>query len=418
MKKIFLFVFIITSFREADSQTIWKATTAMEREVGEQRRKMLEKRSLIGKISFRNVGPSVMSGRVVDLDANPDNPSEFYVAYASGGLWYTKNNGQSFRCISDDLPHTFTGDVAVNWKEKIVWLGTGESNSLRSSYAGNGIYKTRDNGKTWEYLGLPESHHIGKVELHPVNPEIAWVAAVGHLYSFNKERGIYLTHDGGKTWKQTLYIDDTTGGIDVSVNPLNPDILYAAMWHRSRNAWNFVESGKTSGIYKSLDGGQTWKMASTKQSGFPTGEGNGRIGLAIHPKNPDILYAVLDNFSNRPDTAQRRSNLPVYTLKDFENLSKEKFAKLDEKKLDSFLHERRLNKYKSSDIKMKVAKGIYLPSVIADYFENDKPAPNVMGAQVYRSNDGGKTWKLTHSKYLDNVFSSYGYFFGRIWVSP
>src|SRR5829696_8429244 len=131
-------------------------TSAKDRMDGEKRKKQLEKNSLLKNIKFRNVGPTVMSGRVVDIDVNPDKPTEFYVAYASGGLWYTKNNGQSFIPVSDSLPNTFAGDVAVDWKNKIVWYGTGESNAQRSSYAGTGIYKTRNNGKTWEYLGLPE----------------------------------------------------------------------------------------------------------------------------------------------------------------------------------------------------------------------------------------------------------------------
>src|SRR5689334_9157544 len=148
------------------------ATPGEERLKNTQQRKLLEQRSVLNDIAFRNIGPSIMSGRVVDVEANPDDPTEFYVAYATGGLWYTKNNGQSFTPVMDSLDVLFIGDIAVNWTVpgRIIWVGTGEVNSSRSSYAGIGIYKSTNNGKSWEYLGLPESHHIGKIQLHPTNP--------------------------------------------------------------------------------------------------------------------------------------------------------------------------------------------------------------------------------------------------------
>jgi hypothetical protein len=189
-----------------------------------------------------------MSGRVSDIDANPEDPTEFYVAYASGGLWYTNNNGLSFTPVFDSADVLTIGDFAVNWKTGSIWVGTGEVNSSRSSYAGIGIYKSSDKGKTWQYAGLPESHHIGKIQLHPTNDNIAWVAALGHLYSPNKDRGVYKTTDGGKTWQQTLFVDDNTGAVDLDINPKNPDEVYAAVWYRTRRAWNFEESGKSSGI--------------------------------------------------------------------------------------------------------------------------------------------------------------------------
>ncbi|TDH26595.1 glycosyl hydrolase [Segetibacter sp. 3557_3] len=425
MKRILVAGLVLISLG-GQAQKQLQATTAKERFAGEDKRKQLEAASVLNNVNFRNVGPTVMSGRVVDLDANPDNPVEFYVAYASGGLWYTKNNGQSFIPVSDNLPHTFMGDVAVNWKERIVWLGTGESNAQRSSNAGTGMYKTRDNGKNWEYIGLPESHHIGKVELHPTDANIAWVAVVGHLYSPNRERGIYRTEDGGKSWQQTLYIDDKTGAIDVIVDPVNPNNVYASMWFKTRAAWNLVECGKTSGIYKSTDGGKTFKLSSTTQSGFPTGEGVGRIGLTIYPKQPNILYAVVDNNFNRPDTAKNKSAVSdtLYTIKDLTGLTKEKFAALDERKLNAFLKSRMLAMHTAADLKAKVAAGTFKPTVIEDYFGDGGDAIEaisntpIIGAEVYRSDDAGATWKKTHKNYLDNMFFTYGYVFARIWVSP
>src|SRR5688500_2574732 len=234
-----------------------RPTAASDRLKSMEQRRNLEKKSTINHVAFRNIGPSIMSGRVSDLDVNPEDPTEFYVGYSTGGLWHTTDNGISFRSIIDSADVIGIGDIAVNWKTRTIWVGTGEVNSSRSSYAGIGIYKTKDNGKTWQYLGLPETHHIGKIQLHPSDDNTAWLAALGHLYSPNRERGVFKTTDGGSSWKQTLFIDDNTGAIDIDINPLNPSELYAAAWYRTRRAWNFEESGETSGIYKSSDGGNS-----------------------------------------------------------------------------------------------------------------------------------------------------------------
>ena len=282
-----------------------KATSAEERLAGLEKRHVLEKKSVVNHIAFRNIGPSVMSGRVDDIEANPDDPTEFYVAYATGGLWHTTNNGLSFSSIFDSADVIGIGDIAVNWKTRMIWVGTGEVNSSRSSYAGIGVYKSADNGKTWQFMGLPESHHIGKIQLHPTDDNIAWVAVLGHLYSPNKERGVYKTTDGGRSWKHTLAIDENTGVVDLDINPLNPSELYAAAWYRTRRAWNFEESGSTSGLYKSSDGGNTWTLLSKAGSGLPAGPHVGRMGVAVYPKNPQIVYTIVDNQQARPDTAKK-----------------------------------------------------------------------------------------------------------------
>ena len=392
-------------------------TSAEDRMKAVQQRKELEKRSVLNDISFRNIGPVSMSGRVDDIEANPDDPTEFYVAYASGGLWYTKNNGLSFKSIFDSEDILTIGDIAVDWKTKTIWIGTGEVNSSRSSYAGIGIYKSSDGGKTWEYSGLPDSHHIGKIQLHPTNNNIAWVAALGHLYSPNKERGVYKTTDGGKTWKQTLYIDDNTGAVEMDINPQNPNELYAATWYKTRSAWNFVEAGKTSGIYKSTDAGDTWKLISGAGSGFPTGDKLGRIGLCVYPKNPQIVYAVLDNQNNKPDTAKRDTT--TYRIADFKDLTKEQFAQLNSKRLDSFLMRSRMTpKYNSAMLKEGVANDKYKPTVLYDYLNvNTGFESNPIGCEIYRSDNGGQTWKKVNEKEIP-TFSSYGYYFAKIYVSP
>ena len=393
-------------------------TPAEERLKGLQQRKILEERSVLDSVRFRNIGPAVMSGRVVDLDVNPEDPTEFYVAYATGGLWHTTNNGQSFIPVMDSIDVLFIGDIAVNWSTRTIWVGTGEVNSSRSSYSGIGIYKSNDNGKHWEYLGLPESHHIGKIQLHPTDNNTAWVAVLGHLYSPNKERGVYKTSDGGKTWKQTLYTDDNTGAVDLDINPANPNELYAAMWYKTRAAWKFVESGKTSGIYKSTDGGETWKIVSGPGSGFMSGEKIGRIGIAVYPKNPNIVYAVVDNYNAKPDTTKKVDTL--YKKDDFKNLTKEQFAQLENKKLDTFLRRSFFpRKYTAASVKEMVATDKVKPTAVWDYLDtgDDGFQGSITGCEVYRSDDAGLTWRKTHTKAI-SIYSTYGYYFGKIYVSP
>ncbi|HYK55644.1 MAG TPA: hypothetical protein VEV15_04135, partial [Flavisolibacter sp.] len=338
-----------------------KPTSAADRMKGLQQRQVLEKNSTINHIKFRNIGPTVMSGRVDDIEANPEDPTEFYVAYATGGLWHTTNNGQSFTSIFDSADVIGIGDIAVNWKTRTIWVGTGEVNSSRSSYAGIGVYKSTDNGKSWKYLGLPESHHIGKIQLHPTDDNTAWVAVLGHLYSPNKERGVYKTTDGGATWKQTLAIDDNTGVVDLDINPQNPNEVYAAAWYRTRRAWDFEESGKTSGIYKSMDGGNTWSLVSKEGSGLPNGEHVGRIGITVYPKNPQIVYAIVDNQTAKPDTAKK--DTLVYALDELKNLSIEQFAQLNDNRLDTLLKRNRLfPKYTAKQVKEMVANNQLKPT--------------------------------------------------------
>jgi len=426
MRRIFKFTLILFLINVNYLCAQVKPTPAAERLNGLQKRKLLEDNSLLKDIKFRNVGPSIMSGRVVDMDVNPADPTEFYVAYATGGLWYTNNNGQSLVPVFDKENVIGIGDIAVNWsqtpagKTRTIWIGTGEANSSRSSYSGLGVYKSTDNGKTWEYLGLPESHHIGKITLHPTDNNTAWVAVLGHLYSPNKERGIYKTTDGGKTWKQTLYVDDNTGAVDMDINPKNPDELYAAMWYRTRRAWNFEESGKTSGIYKSTDGGNTWKMLTSPGSGFPSGNGLGRIGVAVFAANPNIIYATLDNQDHRPDTGAKKKEDSNYVLKNFKDLTKESFLALDENKLDTFLKKNGFpEKYKAASVKEMVKNDKVKPTAMYDYLFDANTAlfeTPIIGCEIYRSDDAGATWRKVNTKEL-NLYNTYGYYFGKISVS-
>jgi photosystem II stability/assembly factor-like uncharacterized protein len=421
MKRLFT---IVALFCTLFVQAQIKATSAQERLKTIEQRKQLLSRSTLNETGFRNIGPSIMSGRVVDIEVNPQDPTEFYVAYASGGLWHTQNNGQSFAPIFDSVDVLTIGDIAVNWQNRHIWVGTGEVNSSRSTYAGLGVYRSSNNGKSWDYLGLPESHHIGKIQLSAKDPNTAWVAVLGHLYSESKERGIYKTTDAGKTWNQTLALDANTGAVDLDMDPSNEQVLYAAMWYRTRTASNFEESGKTSGIYKSTDGGDKWTLMSTPTSGFPSGDGVGRIGLAVYPKNPSIVYAIVDNNFHQPDTAvQKAADTSRYVLRDFKTLTVDQFLALDDRKLNAFLKSPRNGiptKYNAENIKQDVKSGKLAPNCIWDYLYDANTAlfeTPIYGAQVYRSDNAGLSWVKTHAKPIE-LYSTYGYYFGKVFVSP
>jgi photosystem II stability/assembly factor-like uncharacterized protein len=417
MKLIPLLVFVTVSIH-AQTPNI-EPSSAVVRHAGLEKRKLLEEKSLVNNVKFRNIGPTIMSGRAVDLEVNPIDPTEFYIAYASGGLWHTINNGQSFTPIFDKEDAITIGDIAVNWKNRNIWVGTGEANSSRSSYAGTGIYFSADTGKSWQYKGLPESHHIGKILLTP-DPQVIIVGVLGHLYSPNKERGIYKTTDGGSTWKLTLYIDDNTGAADLFSDPKKPAILYACMWHRQRRGWNFTEGGKSSGIYKSTDNGDTWSLLTKEGSGFPTGEGVGRTGLAIYPENPDIIYAFLDNQNHGKDKTEKDTSR--YDAKDLKGIDKTAFLKLDDKKLDDFLKSKDFpEKYNAENVKELVRTDSITPQEILEYINdanNSLFESPIIGAEIYRSENGGVSWTKTNTLDLKNLCFTYGYYFGKIFISP
>lgn len=393
---------------------------AASRLAGFERRVELERASRFANVRFRPVGPEIMSCRVVDVDVPADSPFTIFVAYASGGLWRTNTNGTSWEPLFDKQSSMTIGDIAVV-DSKTIWVGTGENNSSRTTYSGTGVFKTTDGGATWKNMGLSDTHHIGRILVDPKNPEVVYVTAIGHLYTENEERGVFKTTDGGATWKKILYIDERTGVIDLAMDPKDASTLYAAAWERDRKAWNFLESGPGSGIYKTTNGGESWEKLA---GGFPTGEYVGRIGLAVYPADPRIVYAFVDNHAPRPESELPDEQTPSgeLTPRRLKKLTKEQFVGLDKEVLGRYLKGYGYPEdVKAEGVIERVKKDeLTVADVVAYVMDADRSMFDVeiAGAEVYRSNDGGKTWAKTHTTRIDSFSYSYGYYFGQIRVAP
>ncbi len=247
--------------------------------------------SLLSGLKFRSLGPAVTSGRVADIAVNPRNISEYYVAAASGGVWKTSNAGVTFSPVFEGEGSYSIGCLALDpTNPNVVWVGSGENNNQRSVAYGDGVYKSEDGGQTWKNMGLKNSEHIGRIAIDPQNSDVVYVAAYGPLWKSGGERGIYKTTDGGKTWKQVLSVSEHTGFNEVFVDPRYPQIVYAAAHQRQRKVYTYIGGGPESALYRSTDGGATWNKI---MNGMPGGD-LGRIGLNYFPGNPDILYAVVE----------------------------------------------------------------------------------------------------------------------------
>jgi len=249
--------------------------------------------ALFAGMKARSIGPAGMSGRIGGIDAVVSNPAIIYVGSATGGVWKTTNGGTTWRPIFDTQPVTDIGSVAVfQASPATVWVGTGEGNPRNSAGVGNGIYKSMDGGETWSHLGLERTERIHRILLDPSDPNVAYVAAMGQMWGENPDRGVFKTTDGGKTWKKILYVDEKTGCGELVMDPSNPNKLIAAMWEYRRWPWFFKSGGPGSGLYITYDGGETWKRIGSEE-GLPKGD-LGRIGLAISKSNPDVVYALVE----------------------------------------------------------------------------------------------------------------------------
>ena len=315
------------------------------------------------------IGPKNVSGRSIDIAVVAPKGKSYtiYVATATGGLWKTENEATTWTPIFDQGPSTTIGDVTIAPSDpNVVWMGTGEANIFRSSQAGIGVYKSTDAGKTWQHMGLADTYTIPRIVIHPANPDIVYVAASGHEWTSNAERGVYKTIDGGRTWQKVLFVDDKTGAIELLMDPSDPNTLYAATWQRVRLKWNDPRSFPDyagSGIHKSVDAGRTWKPIN---NGLPAARSRGRIGLDLCLTRPNVVYAFVDNYE----------------------LSREP---TEQEKADPY----------------------GLPS-----------SGFIKGATVYRSDDKGETWTqvsgLTPEQkpFMERHSNTYGWVFGQIRVDP
>ena len=420
----------------------WGPSSAEIRAGVAAEREALAAKSWTSGLDLRNVGPSVMSGRVVDLAVVEDT---MYVAYATGGLWKSVNHGTTFTPLLDAT--CTLGAVDAHPSGRVV-VGSGEVNSSRSSYAGDGVYLSDDHGATWRHAGLEASHHIGRVVIDPENPDRIWVAVLGELYSANRGGAIYRTDNGGQDWQAVLTVpaakNEVVGFVDLVMDDQDPLHLFAASWDRTRRAHDFTEGGVGSGIWETLDGGRTWSRISSVGN-FPEGPDAGRIGLAYHSLS-GTLYALIDNQAPREAEEQPAEDKLKADL--FLDMDIKAFAALDDDQLQAFLEEEGFDLADSaSSVKARVASGDLLPRALYDYLTDGNRAlfeAEIKGPELYRlrlpgrgrtaarnanntlselasqqnDGDGVGQWVRTHDEALDNVCYTYGYYFGTVSVDP
>jgi len=337
---------------------------------------------MLSAIEYRSIGPTRQGGRFVDFAVPSQQPTTFYAATASGHLWKTTNNGISFEVLFDNEAVFSLGAVAVAPSDPdILYLGTGEGNNSRSSYWGDGVYRSTDAGKTWTNVGLPESQHIGRIVVHPTNPDIVYVAALGHLYTDNAERGLYRTKDGGRTWQKVLgpvVRGKNIGVVDVSMDPSNPNVLFAATYDKVRLPFTFDLGGPGSRVYRSTDGGDNWTML---ENGLPGGM-LGRIGIGISHSNPRIVYLVVENANKKGMSDDDR----------YRELMEHKSSAgmIDGEVYRSDDGGESWRKVSPDDQSIGGGPAYYYGQIIVD--PNDPDVVHVLSASSWGTHDGGKTW--------------------------
>jgi photosystem II stability/assembly factor-like uncharacterized protein len=325
--------------------------------------------SALSNLSWRSIGPANMGGRVSDIEGVAGNPGLLYVATGSGGIWKTTNSGTTWTPIFERQNTISVGDIALEPNNPdVIWVGTGEGNPRNSVSFGDGVYKSVDGGKNWKHMGLKETYSISKIIVHPKNPDIVYVAAIGRLWGPNEERGVFMTTDGGKTWNKTLYIDQSHGASDLDIDPQNPNILYAGMWKFERKPWTFVSGGEQGGLFRSTDGGRTWN----KTNGLP--KLVGRIGVSVAASNPNVVYAILES----KEATLYRSNDKGETFQPV---------------------------YRQQNI---VGRGFYYTTVKVD--PTNENTVYTLATPIFRSIDGGRSFqRISGSTHVDNH---------AFWINP
>jgi photosystem II stability/assembly factor-like uncharacterized protein len=324
----------------------------------------MQRSSPYASLRWQSLGPTNISGRATDVAVVDRGPSRrIYAAYATSGVWQTDDNGTTWQPIFENYPSTSIGDLAAAPSNPdVLWVGTGEANIFRASMPGVGVYKSTDGGRSFAHAGLADTQTIARVIVHPTNPDIVYVAASGHEWTENENRGVFKTTDGGRSWKKVLYRSPRTGAIDLVMDPGNPNVLYAAMWQRIRRKWSDprVEPGyQESGVWKTNDGGQSWSEANT---GLPLAQYRGRIGIDISRSNPSVLYAFVDSYE--PGAPPREGE--------------------------------------------------------RDAYERPIMEARIRGAEIYRSDDRGSNWRKVSdtNAFMSAHSGTYGWVFGQIRVDP
>ena len=338
----------------------------------------------LAPFNYREIGPTRQSGRFVEVAVPMQEPSTFYIASASGGLWKSENNGLTYDILFGEEAVFSIGAIAVAPSDpNILYLGSGEANNSRSSYWGDGVYRSNDAGETWENIGLPESQHIGRIRIHPSNPDVAYVAALGPLYTQTAERGLYKTTNGGDTWENILapVVDGRTiGVVDIAMDPRDPDVLYAATFDKNRVPWSYDLGGPGSRVYKTTDGGDNWEMLT---NGLPMGM-LGRIGVAIAESNPDVVYLTIEN-ANKEGVSDEERWEELRTHQASRGMIGGEIYRSD----DAGASWRKTN---SDDQPIGGGPAYYYGQIRVD--PNDEDRVYVMSVSTMLSEDGGETWNM------------------------
>src|SRR5580658_9357823 len=339
---------------------------------------------ILNAFQYRNLGPWRTGAWVTSL-AVPEAPASahrhtMFAGSRNGGVWRTTNSGTTWEPVTDSVGVTSVGAVAVAPSDaNVVWVGTGDNSLTRSAYWGDGVYKSTDGGATWMNMGLRDTQHIARIVIHPTNPDIVWVAALGHLGTPNQERGVFKTTDGGRTWQKELFVNDTSGAVDLAIDFRNPNVLYAAMYDAIRLPWKIMEARPGGGIFKTTDGGAKWEKVA---AGLPQGN-TGRIGIDICRKSPDTIYAVIDNFNLRPGVAQQAvQQLDTSFVPPASYIGGEVY-----RSDDAGGHWRRVSA-EGQDVSRKA--GYSFNQLRVD--PNNPERVFITGSNMIQSDDGGKSW--------------------------